>query len=152
MGLIEAMAAVLAALGVALAAMILRGFWDGRRVRSVMSPTYRLSAGVFLVVTAYVARSLYWEFAPLVAAGVRPGAWTDWFAITGTAINAAFSAVFLRGLYHLLVLLWLLIPREERADWSLLEAPWYPDRAAFTRAVQALRTRWRSTSKGDDDV
>ncbi|MGX9855791.1 hypothetical protein ACR03S_10180 [Limimaricola variabilis] len=136
-----------------MACMILRGFWAGHRARSAMGATYRLSAGVFLIVTAYVARSLYWEFAPLIATGlVAPGAWAEWFALTGTAINAAFSAVFLRGLYHLLVLLWLLIPREERVNWSLLEAPWYPDRAAFSRAVLALRARWRSRDKGDDNV
>ncbi|WP_334061723.1 hypothetical protein [Limimaricola cinnabarinus] len=147
MALIEAIAAALAALGVGMSCLILRGVWTGHRSRGGLSATYRLSAGVFLVVSAYVARSLYWEFAPLAAAG----AWSDWFAITGTAINAVFSAIFLRGLYHLLVLLWLLIPLEERPDWSLLEAPWYPDRAAFARAVQALRLRWRSPSKGDDD-
>ena len=147
MALIEAIAAALAALGVGMSCLILRGVWTGHRSRGGLSATYRLSAGVFLVVSAYVARSLYWEFAPLAAAGV----WSDWFAITGTAINAVFSAIFLRGLYHLLVLLWLLIPLEERPDWSLLEAPWYPDRAAFARAVQALRLRWRSPSNGDDD-
>lgn len=152
MAWIEALAPVLAALGVAGSYLILRGF-GSHRTRDDLSATYRLSAGVVLIVIAYLARSLYWEFAPLVFAGLAsPGAWAEWFALTGTAVNVVFSAVFLRGLYHLLVLLWLLIPRDERADWSLLEAPWYPDRAAFTRAVQALRFRWRSREKGDDDA
>lgn len=152
MAWIEALAPVLAALGIAGSYLILRGFWE-HRGRDDLSPTYRLSAGVMLIVTAYLARSLYWEFAPLILSGASsPDAWTEWFALTGTAINVAFSAVFLRGLYHLLVLLWLLIDEDKRSDWSLLEAPWYPDRAAFARAVQALRHRWRSREKGDDNV
>lgn len=152
MAWIELFAVALSALGIASGSLILRGF-GSHRARDDLSATYRLSAGVVLIVTAYLARSLYWEFAPVIAAGlIAPGAWATWFALTGTAVNVAFSAVFLRGLYHLLVLLWLLIPREERASWSLLEAPWYPDRAAFARAVFALRHRWRARQEGDDDV
>ncbi|MEI4262805.1 hypothetical protein [Roseovarius sp. D0-M9] len=122
--------------------MVVRGFTP-HSVERGQSTTFRLSAGITLVVIAYLARSFYWEITPSVMRGFFPGLWPLWFGWTGTAVNVLFSLVFLRGLYHFLVLLWLLIPLRERGDWSVWSAAFYPDHNIFSGIVGFLRRKPR---------
>ncbi|WPZ28958.1 hypothetical protein T8A63_15190 [Sulfitobacter sp. OXR-159] len=141
---------LLSGAGLVLAYMVVRGFTPHAFHRD-QSPTYRLSVGIALVVVSYVARSIYWEFTPLVIRSLDPSWWSLWFGMTGTAVNIVFSLIFLRGLYHLLVLLWLLIPARERRNWSIWQAPWFPDHNAFTRTVAQLRRRVGAKRGGRND-
>mgnify|MGYP003112524363 FL=1 len=138
--MVDWVVALLSGAGLVLAYMIVRGFMPHAAQRD-RSPTYRLSAGVALVVASYIARAVYWELTPLVIRSLDPAWWSLWFGWSGKAVNIVFSLIFLRGLYHLLVLLWLLIPHQERRYWSIWQAPFYPDHNAFTRAVAQLRRR-----------
>jgi hypothetical protein len=135
-------ASLLAIVGLALAAMIVRGLLPHSFVKAE-GPTYRLSAGINLIILAYVARSIYWEWLPLFLLDY----WPVWYGMTGLAVNLIFSALFIRGLLHLLVLLWLLIPVEDRLLWSVWGAPWYPNHNPFTRFTVTLRNQWRASAK-----
>mgnify|MGYP003644715735 CR=1 FL=1 len=145
MTLTEIFASWLVVAGFILAVMIFRGLLPHSLVKTE-GPTYRLSAGINLIIVAYVARSFYWEVVPVALRFVHPSAWASWYGYTGLAINMLFSLLFIRGLSHLLILLWLLIPSEDRKDWTIWSAPWYPNHNYFTRLSQRLRLRWRSKS------
>ena len=141
----EILASWLVVVSVVLAGMIFRGLLPHSLIKSE-GPTYRLSAGINFMLAAYIARSFYWEVVPVALRFVHPSAWISWYGYTGLAINMIFSLLFLRGLSHLLVLLWLLIPNEDRNEWTLWTAPWYPNHNFFTRLSDRLRIHWRAKS------
>jgi hypothetical protein len=130
--------------------MVVRGFTP-HAVRKRDGTTFRLSAGITLVVTAYLARSFYWEITPALLRGFYPGVWALWFGWTGLAVNVVFTLVFLRGLYHLLVLLWLLIPLTDRGGWSVWTAAFYPDHNLFGGFINRLRLPRRGKRGGRND-
>lgn len=153
----EIVAAVVATIGLLASVLIIRGFapyaLGGRKMRDadgVVATTYRLSAGVALVICAYATRTIYWDVVPDILRWLGDGVWARWYDATGTAVNILFGAIFLRGIYHFAVLLWLLIPDEDRAGWSVLTAAWYPRHNAWTRAVGAWRDKLVSRRKGED--
>jgi len=130
--------------------MVVRGFTP-RAVKQGDGTTYRLSAGITLVVVAYLARSFYWDVTPSFLGGVFPGVWAVWYGWTGLAVNVVFTLVFLRGLYHLLVLLWLLIPLTDRGGWSVWTAAFYPDHNLFGGFINRLRFPRRGKRGGRND-
>lgn len=145
--MVEALLAVVFLVSICTGAMVIRGFTP-HAIERRQSTTFRLSAGITLVVLAYVARAFYWGVVPLLFGAFDPGAWDAWFEVSGLTINVFFSLVFLRGLHHLLVLLWLLIPKEDRAEWSIWTAPFYPDYSIFKGLVRFLRFPGSSSKDG----
>jgi hypothetical protein len=127
---------------------VIRGFTPHAMVKDE-DVTYRLSAGISLVIIAYVARGFYWGVAPAIVNVAGPSLWDRWYEMTGTSVNLLFTAVMLRGLFHLLVLLLLLIPEEERGNWSIWSAPFYPTGRIVIRTAD-LRARIRKPKPGKD--
>jgi len=145
--MVDALIAVVFLVSLCTGVMVIRGFTP-HAVERKQSTTFRLSAGVTLVVLAYVARAFYWGVVPLVVGAFDPAAWGAWFEVSGLTINVVFSLIFLRGLYHFLVLLWLLIPHADRGDWSIWTAPFYPEHSIFKGLVRFLRFPGSSRKDG----
>lgn len=122
--------------------LVIRGFLfiavarDGTAV-------YHLGRGVVLILLALALRAVYWDGLPLLVNALGEGAWTAWSAAVGKPIpNILTGLVALAGTRHMLILQWLLIPEAERHRYNILTAPFYPQRALFSRGVDTLRRRW----------
>lgn len=118
------------ALAVVIAALVGRGLvahlGGGRD-----DATNRLAAGLLLVFLAFALRSGF-----VIARGVM-----GWIGGHSIAFNFAADLLFVWGVWNLLVLLWLLIPIEERGRWSVWTAPFYPKRWMFCVGARLRRRR-----------
>ena len=148
--MIDAVIAVIFALSLLTGWMVIRGFTP-HAVERKNSTTFRLSAGITLVVLASIARGFYWGVMPLFVAVVDPAAWAAWIGWSGLSVNVIFSLVFLRGLFPFLVLLWLLFPAADRAGYSIWSAPFYPEHSIFYGLVRFLRFPGKANRGGGND-
>lgn len=126
-----------------LMALVVRGFLpvalsnDGTAV-------YHLSVGVILVLVAAALRTIYWDVMPVILNWIEPGLWRHWHGRVGRQIpNIIMGLIFAAGVRHMLVLQWLLIPEPDRHRYSVLTAPFYPQRICIVRSVAALKRAWR---------
>jgi hypothetical protein len=111
--------------------------WAMQRERDA---TMHLAMGVSGIIWAVVFRVLYWDVVPTLVDAAAPGTWASWGEATGwTRVNVIFDLLLLFAGYHLLKALQLLIPAEERHDWPLWKAPFYPHGHIFDR----LKRWWR---------
>lgn len=123
--------------------LVIRGFLPVM-LRPDGSAVYHLSIGVILVLISAACRAIYWDFLPVALDWIQPGLWYLWHGAVGRPIpNILLGLIFASGVRHLLILQWLLIPEHERGRYSILTAPFYPQRMCIVRGVRALRRSWR---------
>ena len=124
-------------------ALVVRGFLPVA-FRDDGTAVYHLSRGVVLVMIAAAMRALYWDALPVLLDWTQPGLWFLLSQSIGRPLpNIALGLILLSGARHLLILQWLLIPEPDRARYSILTAPFYPQRVCILRGVEALRRTWR---------
>jgi hypothetical protein len=124
-------------------ALIVRGFLPVA-FRNDGTAVYHLSRGVVLVLIAAALRVLYWDALPVLLDWTQPGLWFLWTQSIGRPVpNIMTGSLFIAGARHLLILQWLLIPEHDRGRYSILTAPFYPQRVCILRGVESLRRTWR---------
>jgi hypothetical protein len=123
--MIEYISAAVATVQTALLVLVTRGFFPLIRQKTD-SAIYHLSIGVTAILLALAVRAFYWD-ALRVLTG--PEAWLAFATAVGRPIpNTVFGLVVIYGLWHMLCLLHTLIPAEDRKDYSVWTAPFYPRR------------------------
>ncbi len=111
--------------------------WAMRRERDA---TMHLALGLSALLWAVVFRVIYWDVVPQIVDWFSPGRWEEWVTLTGwTRINILWDLLLIFGGYHMLKALHLMIPEEERADWPLWRAPFYPHGSVIDRLVRWWR-------------
>lgn len=123
--------------------LLIRGFLPVA-LRPDGSAVYHLSVGVIFILSSAAMGAIYWDFLPVVLDWVQPGLWFLWNENVWRPVpNIIMGLIFLSGVRHLLILQWLLIPEGDRRRYSILTAPFYPQRMCIVRVVNALRRVWR---------
>lgn len=113
---------------------------------------YHLGRGVVLILVALALRAIYWDGLPVLFNAIGgSGAWSDWVRFSGKPLpNIAAGVLAIVGTWHMLKVQWLLIPEADRHRYSIWSAPFYPQRAMFSRGLALMRRRWREDGVNGD--
>ena len=116
---ITALAAIVALLLVARGFLPLVQLWRGDFLGYVAS-------GLTISTVSLLLRMTHWD---VLRAFVDDAVWLSWRTATGGAmVNAIPNIGVVIGCLCLLKARWLLIPAEDRHNWNLFTAPFYPAR------------------------
>lgn len=131
--------------------LVIRGFMYIALTRDGTA-VYHLGRGVVMILIALALRAFYWDGLPLLFNWVGGGgAWAEWVRFTGKPLpNIATGILAIIGTWHMLKVQWLLIPEVDRQCYSIWSAPFYPQRAMFSRGLAMMRRRWREDRANGD--
>ncbi|WP_417261696.1 hypothetical protein [Celeribacter sp.] len=117
--------------------LVARGFLPLLSMRKRDFLSYA-TLGIALIASATIGRAAYWDLTRLV---VGPEVWAAWVdASGGVTVNVVPNIMVLAGGVALLKARFLLIPEEDRANWNLFTAAFYPARKCIAVRIGSV---WR---------
>ncbi|GAA4218676.1 hypothetical protein GGQ68_002524 [Sagittula marina] len=93
-------------------------------------PLNNLGGGMFWMSAAGAIRLLWWDILRAWSIALNPGLW-EALNMLGVGINVMFNAAAVYGGFRKLRGFWLMIPLENRGDYPLLLAAFYPRRLSL---------------------
>lgn len=106
-----------------------------------------VASGLTISSVSLLLRMTHWD---ILRTFVSDDVWLSWRTVTGgVAVNALPNLGVMIGCVCLLKARWLLIPEEDRGDWNLITAPFYPARRCIA-VIFARRGLW-ARKKGRDN-
>lgn len=125
-------------------ALVARGFIPFS-TRAVSEELRLFSSGMLWMIGTFMFRTAYWGIVRGTVISVDPDLWRYWSEIIEGPdhVNAAFNVGFMVGGFYILRGFLAMIPPEERGNWSLLSAPFYPGGWCVRRLTRLFSQKWR---------
>lgn len=116
-------------------ALVARGFLPLLSVRQRDFLSYA-TLGIAMIAAATIGRAAYWDLLRLIVGAETWATWVD--ASGGVAVNVLPNIMVFLGGLSLLKARWLLIPEEDRANWNLFTAAFYPARKCIAVRIGSV--------------
>ena len=126
-------------------ALVFRGFWPFM-VKHPSEELRLFSIGMIMIVGGKMLRIFYWNVLRSGIIEYDPDAWLAWVRLVHGAsyVNGIFNLIFLVGSIYILRGFMAMIPADERKNWNILTAPFYPHGWCVRRMVNRLSGKWKS--------
>jgi len=103
------------------------------------------SLGMLWMIATFMLRTAYWGVVRSTVLAIDPDLWRGWSEIVDGPdhVNALFNIGFMVGGFYILRGFYVMIPAEERHNWSVISAPFYPGGWCVRRLTRLLSQKWR---------